>query len=249
MTGRSRAAGLAVLAADGAGDVDLDDALDAGTLAGPTAWVFGNEAQGLPADARAAGRRACPGADPRPRREPQPGQRRGGLPLRFRPRARRRRRAGGRASPRLAASRPRPTRGPSWTGSSLEGLIDVGAEPIVRPKQVTPLHPDEIARMVDEALADIAAATDLDALHGRDWPMPATGRRWRWPTGRSAPCRPQAKADAGKRVDEARGTCVQAVDERRQVELEAERDARVLVEEAVDVTLPWDRAPAARGTR
>src|SRR5674536_204424 len=33
----------------------------------------------------------------------------------------------------------------------------------------------------------------------------------------------------------------------RQVELEVERDARVLVEEAVDVTLPWDRVP--RGAR
>jgi phenylalanyl-tRNA synthetase alpha chain len=32
-------------------------------------------------------------------------------------------------------------------------------------------------------------------------------------------------------------------------ELEAERDERVLVEERVDVTLPWDRRPAAPGTR
>ena len=30
----------------------------------------------------------------------------------------------------------------------------------------------------------------------------------------------------------------------RQAELEAERDQRVLVEETVDVTLPWDRRPA-----
>ncbi|MDP9398554.1 MAG: phenylalanine--tRNA ligase subunit alpha, partial [Actinomycetota bacterium] len=34
----------------------------------------------------------------------------------------------------------------------------------------------------------------------------------------------------------------QALDARR-VELEADRDARMLVEEAVDVTLPWDRQP------
>lgn len=52
------AAGLVVLAADGAGDVDLDDLLDsahdgAGPLAGPVAWVFGNEAWGLCADDRA----------------------------------------------------------------------------------------------------------------------------------------------------------------------------------------------------
>jgi TrmH family RNA methyltransferase len=64
-----RAAGLIVLAADGAGDLDLDDLLDvAGTLADapaadlaagtvdlarPTAWVFGNEAWGLPEADRA----------------------------------------------------------------------------------------------------------------------------------------------------------------------------------------------------
>jgi TrmH family RNA methyltransferase len=48
-----RGAGLTVLAADGAGDEDLDDLLDAGTLAAPTAWLFGNEAWGLPDDVRA----------------------------------------------------------------------------------------------------------------------------------------------------------------------------------------------------
>ena len=39
-------AGLTVLAADGAGEVGLYDA----PLAGPTAWLFGNEAWGLPAE-------------------------------------------------------------------------------------------------------------------------------------------------------------------------------------------------------
>jgi TrmH family RNA methyltransferase len=49
-----RAAGLRIYAADGAGATDLDDLLDAaaagdvGGLAGPVAWIFGNEAQGLP---------------------------------------------------------------------------------------------------------------------------------------------------------------------------------------------------------
>ncbi len=54
-----KAAGLTVYAADGAGDVDLDDLLDAAedarpggvradALTGPVAWVFGNEAWGLP---------------------------------------------------------------------------------------------------------------------------------------------------------------------------------------------------------
>ncbi|MGC5039274.1 MULTISPECIES: TrmH family RNA methyltransferase [unclassified Streptomyces] len=47
------AAGVRVLAADGAGDRDLDDELDKGTMGGPTAWVFGNEAWGLPEETRA----------------------------------------------------------------------------------------------------------------------------------------------------------------------------------------------------
>jgi RNA methyltransferase, TrmH family len=43
-------AGLTVLAADGYGEVDLDEAADSGLLAGRTAWLFGNEAWGLPAE-------------------------------------------------------------------------------------------------------------------------------------------------------------------------------------------------------
>jgi TrmH family RNA methyltransferase len=43
-----REAGLVVLAADGAGDVDVDQLLDAGELERRTAWLFGNEAWGLP---------------------------------------------------------------------------------------------------------------------------------------------------------------------------------------------------------
>jgi len=42
--------GFQVLAADGAGETDLDDALDEGLLSRPTAWLFGNEAWGLPAE-------------------------------------------------------------------------------------------------------------------------------------------------------------------------------------------------------
>jgi RNA methyltransferase, TrmH family len=44
----AQAAGLVVLAADGKGEVDLDEAVDSGLLAPPTAWLFGNEAWGLP---------------------------------------------------------------------------------------------------------------------------------------------------------------------------------------------------------
>lgn len=58
----ARAAGLSVLAADGAGDLDLDDLADVAGGAGastvpdlthPTAWVFGNEAWGLSDEDRA----------------------------------------------------------------------------------------------------------------------------------------------------------------------------------------------------
>ncbi|MEU6224332.1 RNA methyltransferase [Streptomyces sp. NPDC047042] len=48
-----RDAGVRILAADGAGTDDLDDELDNGTMGGPTAWVFGNEAWGLPEETRA----------------------------------------------------------------------------------------------------------------------------------------------------------------------------------------------------
>jgi TrmH family RNA methyltransferase len=44
-----RAAGLRLLAAAGDGEEDLDDLADSGALAAPTAWLFGNEARGLPA--------------------------------------------------------------------------------------------------------------------------------------------------------------------------------------------------------
>ena len=48
-----RQAGLRVLAADGDADVDLPAAERDGLLDGPTAWLFGNEAWGLPAETRA----------------------------------------------------------------------------------------------------------------------------------------------------------------------------------------------------
>jgi TrmH family RNA methyltransferase len=45
-----RAAGLRVVAADGQSGVTLDDPAARDLLAGPTAWLFGNEAWGLPGD-------------------------------------------------------------------------------------------------------------------------------------------------------------------------------------------------------
>lgn len=47
-----REAGVRLLAADGTGEHDLDEELDAGTMGPPTAWIFGNEAWGLPHETR-----------------------------------------------------------------------------------------------------------------------------------------------------------------------------------------------------
>lgn len=49
-----RRAGLRILAADAGTGQDLDDVLDAGILAAPTAWLFGNEAHGLDRELLAA---------------------------------------------------------------------------------------------------------------------------------------------------------------------------------------------------
>jgi TrmH family RNA methyltransferase len=43
-----RKSGLQILATTGYGDADLDELLDDGVLAQPTAWLFGSEAHGLP---------------------------------------------------------------------------------------------------------------------------------------------------------------------------------------------------------
>lgn len=111
------------------------------------------------------------------------------------------------------------------------------------PVEVEALKPEEIERMRDEALAAFASAGDLDELReaktahmGDRSPLALANRE-------IGALPPQAKAEAGKRVGQARGAVNKAFGART-VELEAERDERVLVEEAVDVTLPYDRVPA-----
>ncbi|GAA2102456.1 phenylalanine--tRNA ligase subunit alpha [Streptomyces albiaxialis] len=110
------------------------------------------------------------------------------------------------------------------------------------PVEVEALKPEEIDRARDEALAAVAAAGDLDALrevkaaHAGDRSPLALANR------EIGALPPHAKAEAGKRVGQARGAVSKAL-KSRQEELERERDERVLVEEAVDVTLPYDRVP------
>ena len=114
------------------------------------------------------------------------------------------------------------------------------------PVEVTPLHPDEVARMRDEALAAIGGAGDLAALkearlaHAGDRSPLALANR------EIGALPPQARKEAGQRVGTARREIADAVAARQAV-LETERDERVLVDEAADVTLPWERTP--RGAR
>ena len=110
------------------------------------------------------------------------------------------------------------------------------------PVEVTPLSPDEVARMRDEALAAIASARTLPELKeariahfGDKAPLTLANAE-------IGALPPQARAAAGKRVGAARAEVKRALAERT-AELEAERDRRVLLEEAVDVTLPSDRVP------
>ena len=102
------------------------------------------------------------------------------------------------------------------------------------------LQPGTLHGYVDEAVAAFAAAADLDELkaarlaHAGDRSPVALSNR------EIGLLPPVARATAGQRVGQARGAIRAALDA-RQTELEAQRDARALVEEAVDVTLPWDR--------
>jgi phenylalanyl-tRNA synthetase alpha chain len=118
------------------------------------------------------------------------------------------------------------------------------------PEQVAlaPAHlaAGELAKAVAAAERAFAAAASLDELaalkpsHLGDRSPLLLARR---EIGALAP---NKRADAGKALNEALGT-VQRAFERRRTELVAERDEAVLREEAVDVTLPWDRTP--RGAR
>jgi len=114
------------------------------------------------------------------------------------------------------------------------------------PVQVTPLQADQIAVMREDALAAIDVAGTLDELervrraHAGDRSPLALANR------EIGALPPQARKQAGLRVGAARRAVTAALQGRRTT-LEAEHEARILVEEAVDVTLPWDRRP--RGAR
>ncbi|MGO9163664.1 MAG: phenylalanine--tRNA ligase subunit alpha [Streptosporangiaceae bacterium] len=110
------------------------------------------------------------------------------------------------------------------------------------PVEVTMLSPDEIEQMTKEALAAIAAAADLDELKAARLAHAGNRAPISLASAEIGALPPAARAQAGQRVGAARAAIGRAL-AGRQRELEAERDRRVLVEEAVDVTLPWDRQP------
>ena len=101
----------------------------------------------------------------------------------------------------------------------------------------------DVDRAVDDALAALAAAGSLEELkaarlaHAGDRsPLSLANRE-------IATLPPAERAEVGKRLGQARGR-VRAALEGRTAQLEAERDARALVEEALDVTMPAQRRPA-----
>ena len=114
------------------------------------------------------------------------------------------------------------------------------------PVQVTPLGQEQVFAMRDQALAAIAGAADLDELkrvrseHAGDRSPLALANR------EIGALPPQARKEAGMRIGQARGAVNQALAARTEA-LEAEAEERMLVEETVDVTLPWDLLP--RGAR
>ncbi|GAA3830964.1 phenylalanine--tRNA ligase subunit alpha [Nocardioides panacisoli] len=110
------------------------------------------------------------------------------------------------------------------------------------PVEVAALQPEAVDAARDAALAAIRSAADLEQLkqvradHAGDRSPLALANR------EIGALPPQARKEAGQRVGKARGEVSRALAERQEV-LQAEHEARILVEETVDVTLPTDRLP------
>lgn len=112
------------------------------------------------------------------------------------------------------------------------------------PDQVIPgaLEPAQVEQSLRLALAAVAATNDSDELkhvriaHAGDRSPLALANR------QIGALPSAAKAEAGKRVGAARAEVRAAIDARGE-QFEAQAQARALVAERVDVTLPWDRRP------
>jgi phenylalanyl-tRNA synthetase alpha chain len=104
------------------------------------------------------------------------------------------------------------------------------------PVEVAALEPNAVDQALRDALAATAAADSLEALRevriahqGDRSPLALANRE-------IGALPPSARAEAGKRVGQARGHLAEAL-RARQLELEAERDGRILVEETQDLTV------------
>jgi phenylalanyl-tRNA synthetase alpha chain len=121
-----------------------------------------------------------------------------------------------------------------------------GANDPYDPKQVAALSQEALDDALAQGVAAFSNAADLEQLaavrpdHLGDRAPLLLARR------ELGALPPAARSDAGKRLNSVLGELKKGYAERL-TQLEAERDARVLAEERVDVTLPWDRTP--RGAR
>jgi phenylalanyl-tRNA synthetase alpha chain len=111
------------------------------------------------------------------------------------------------------------------------------------PVEVTALGQEAVDEAVAVALEAVASARDLEALKRVRLEHAGDASRLALANREIGALPPAARKEAGQRVGKARAAVARALEERRD-QLEAERDARVIVDEAVDVTLPVDRRPA-----
>ena len=110
------------------------------------------------------------------------------------------------------------------------------------PVEVSTLGPAALAEAVTEALTAFAAADSLDSLKAARLAHQGDASALSRANREIGALPPTAKAEAGKRVGMARAQVAKAL-AARQSELEVERDARLLIEETVDVTAPVARRP------
>jgi phenylalanyl-tRNA synthetase alpha chain len=103
------------------------------------------------------------------------------------------------------------------------------------------MNPADISSWISDAQKAFSAASDLDQLKiarlahtGDKAPISLASRTL-------GSLSPDEKASAGKLIGDAKSEIAQALAEATQ-KLEAERDAKVLLEEVVDITLPVQRA-------
>jgi phenylalanyl-tRNA synthetase alpha chain len=111
-----------------------------------------------------------------------------------------------------------------------------------QPAGTAALAPDEVARVLAEALAAVAGAGTLEELKAARIAHDGDRSPLALASAEIGSLPGPQRAEAGKRVGAARSQLKEALRE-RQDQLEAERDRQVLITEAVDVTLPDDRIP------